>query len=86
MTRVSDVDFEAAHGDYACVWQTQFAHAEVIYKYAILKSSLNEAAQDEKLVLVNTPSVVRITRFPNPPHTVEARLRVIVSCSVWSTG
>ena len=86
MTHVSDVDFEAAHGDYACVWQTQFAHAEVTYKYAILKSSLTEAAQDEKLVLVNTPSVVRITRFPNPPHTVEARLRVIVSCSVWSTG
>ena len=63
MEHLTDEAFEAASGEYACIWETQFAHAEVTYKYGITKASLEKAASDEKLALVNLPSVEALDAF-----------------------
>jgi len=63
MEHLTPEAFEAASGEYACVWETQFAHAEVTYKYGITKASLEKAASDERLALVNLPSVEALDAF-----------------------
>lgn len=63
MAHLSVDEFTAAEGEYACVWESQFAHSEVTYKYGITKSSLESAASDEKLVLINIPSVQTLDQF-----------------------
>ena len=63
MEHLTPEAFDAASGEYACVWETQFAHAEVTYKYGITKASLEKAASDERLALVNLPSVEALDAF-----------------------
>ena len=57
MEHVSREDFEAAADDFAVTWETQFAHETMTHTYGITRESLESAAADEKLCLVNLPSV-----------------------------
>ena len=63
MEHLTPEAFDAASGELACVWETQFAHAEVTYKYGITKASLEKAASETRLALVNLPSVEALDAF-----------------------
>ena len=65
MTHVSDADFDAAvgAGEYAVTWTDQFVHETLVYRYAIPKETLEEAARDEKLCLCVLPTAAASDAF-----------------------
>ena len=63
----ADAKFDARAGEFAVTWTSQFTHEDpevgVTYRYGITSASVEAAARDERLLLVNLPSLEACEAF-----------------------